>query len=387
MLNNYKKLYIYTLGQLIIKKGEQILFSGNQKLNKRWKLFMLLLAHRGEILSDNELIYELSLDENATPRQSLRALIYRLRKEINFKDEDYINTHKGGYSFNTKSDYWLDLDKFNNIIDEAKKNLNKEKIVSDIVSLYKRALRIYKGSVLANHNLDNKKLLEKRNYYRDIFLESVKELADYQLDQNNYDEVVEIYETALHLYPFEVDLYLALIKSLKQSERPGMARIKSEEALAFLSNVGMDIPQVLKDEVSSFINLSPNNDVKFVLNNNSKNDQKVFECGPLTFSNIYNLEKRRAARENNKIELLHFQLTKSNFSEKNREAEIILKECLHESLRSSDIITRWQPRHYLLLVLDLSEEKISKIVKRIKDNYEAKSISPEINLVYKSEEV
>mgnify|MGYP006271710531 CR=1 FL=1 len=387
MINNYKKLYIYTLGQLTIKKGEQILFSGNQKLNKRWKLFMLLLAHRGEILSDNELIYELSLDENATPRQSLRALIYRLRKEINFKDEDYINTHKGGYSFNTKSDYWLDLDKFNNIIDEAKKNLNKEKIVSDIVSLYKRALRIYKGSVLANHNLDNKKLLEKRNYYRDIFLESVKELADYQLDQNNYDEVVEIYETALHLYPFEVDLYLALIKSLKQSERPGMARIKSEEALAFLSNVGMDIPQVLKDEVSSFINLSPNNDVKFVLNNNSKNDQKVFECGPLTFSNIYNLEKRRAARENNKIELLHFQLNKSNSAEKNREAEIILKECLHESLRSSDIITRWQPRHYLLLVLDLSEEKISKIVKRIKDNYEAKSISPEINLVYKSEEV
>ena len=387
MINNYKKLYIYTLGQLTIKKGEQILFSGNQKLNKRWKLFMLLLAHRGEILSDNELIYELSLDENATPRQSLRALIYRLRKEINFKDEDYINTHKGGYSFNTQSDYWLDLDKFNNIINEARKKLNKEKIVSDIVDLYKKALRVYKGSFLANHELDNKKLLEKRSHYRDVFLESVKELADYQLDQNKYDEVVEIYETALHLYPFDVDLYLALINSLKESNRPGMARIKSEEALAFLSNAGMDIPQDLKNEVSSFVNLSKSNDIKFVLNNTSKNDQKVFECGPLTFSNIYNLEKRRAARENNKIELLHFQLTKSNFSEKNREAEIILKECLHESLRSSDIITRWQPRHYLLLVLDLSEEKISKIVKRIKNKYEAKSISPEIDLVYKFEEV
>jgi len=387
MINNYKKLYIYTLGQLTIKKGESILFSGNQKLNKRWKLFMLLLAHRGEVLSDNELIYDLNLTDNVTPRQSLRALIYRLRKEINTKNEDYINTHKGGYSFNTQSPYWLDVDKFNNIINEARKKLNRDKIVSEIVSLYKRALRIYKGSFLANQNLDNKKLLEKRSYYRKVFLESVKELADYQLNQNNYEEVVEIYETALHLYPFNVDLYLALINSLKESNRPGMARIKAEEALAFLNNAGMDIPQELKDQVNSFMNLPKNNDVKFMLNNTSKEEQKVFECGPLTFSNIYNLEKRRANREDKKIELLHFQLTKSNSPEKNRESEKILKECLHESLRSSDIITRWQPSYYLLLVVDLSEDKIKKIVKRIKNNYESKSNSPEIDLIYKSEEI
>jgi len=166
-----------------------------------------------------------------------------------------------------------------------------------------------------------------------------------------------------------------------------MARIKAEEALAFLNNAGMDIPQELKDEVNSFINLSTNNDVKFMLNNTSKEEQKVFECGPLTFSNIYNLEKRRANREDKKIELLHFQLTKSNSPEKNRESEKILKECLHESLRSSDIITRWQPSYYLLLVVDLSEDKIKKIVKRIKNNYESKSNSPEIDLIYKSEEI
>ncbi len=388
MINSYQKLYVHTFGQLIIKKGDEILFSGNKKLNKRWKLFLLLLCKRGESISDNKLIFELGLEENATPRQSLRALIYRLRKEINGKKNngDYILTKKGGYAFNPESYFWLDCEKFKEIIKKAKKE-EKNNINSEVLRLYQNGLRLYRGSFLENHKIENNELLEKRNFYRNLFLKTVQTYAKHYLKRNELDKAIDLFETALQLYPLNVDIYLSLIKTLKKAERPDIARIRAEEALSFLRNAGLDIPSRLEKEVSQFLQIKLDQKPEFALDNNSDKHGRVFECGPLTFSNIYDLEKRRAQRSNTDIKLVHLKLSKGDLPEKIRKAENILREILHVSLRSSDIITRWEPRHYLLLALNLSEDKIIKILQRIESCYEDKYPPAEIDLVYKFEKV
>ena len=100
MTNSYQKLYVYTFGKLIIRKNDKTLFSGNRNLNKRWKLFLILLINRGKTISDQKLIEELNLNNNVTPIQSLRALVYRIRKEISKKEtaaEGYICFPKPEY--------------------------------------------------------------------------------------------------------------------------------------------------------------------------------------------------------------------------------------------------------------------------------------------------
>ncbi|MGM0415016.1 MAG: hypothetical protein ACQEQP_07570, partial [Bacillota bacterium] len=113
MVPGYEKLYINSLGELLVKKGEEVIFSGlGNKINKRWKLFLILLFNKGEVVYDNKLFQELNLTENTDPHQALRALIYRLRKDIRNREGNYIFSENGGYIFNEGSPYWLDAERF-----------------------------------------------------------------------------------------------------------------------------------------------------------------------------------------------------------------------------------------------------------------------------------
>lgn len=104
MTVHYRKLYIYTLGNFLVRGENEVLFSGENKyLNKRWRLFLHLLFNKGNKVTDNELIKELDLEQNVEPHQSLRALVYRLRKDLRFTDSKFILSDQGGYVFNPQS--------------------------------------------------------------------------------------------------------------------------------------------------------------------------------------------------------------------------------------------------------------------------------------------
>ncbi len=385
MLGNCKKLYIYTFGGLVIKKGDDILFSGNKKINKRWKLFLLLLFRSGETISDQQLINELDLADNFTPRQSLRALVYRLRKEIEKNDnESFIYTDRGGYGFNPESRYWLDCQQFEDLITKAKESNNSTRKVS---ILYQQALNLYKGCLLDNHILKDRLLLQKRNILSDLYLEVVKELPRILEKSQSYDRMEDLYETASQLYPFNIELYLGLINTLKQAGKADLAQNRAEEALAFLRNAGREIPVELEKEVSSFFQIDLNKTPEFALDNNKISRGSVFECGPMTFSNIYNLEKRRTDRIDQDIFLIHYQLSKSGLPNQIREAEKILRQTLQETLRISDVITRWEPSHYLQLAVNLSDAKIEKILQRIEIDFRDQFPPAEVNLTYKYEKI
>ncbi|MFW6268747.1 MAG: AfsR/SARP family transcriptional regulator [Bacillota bacterium] len=380
-ISSYGKVYIYTLGQLFIRHGDKVLFSGNRKLNKRWKLFLLLLCRRGQTISDQQLISELNMAENATPRQSLRALVYRLRRDLaaRHSSSSFIYTERGGYGFNPESDFWMDGRQFKNMIETGTKEESLEKL--------NYALRMYKGIFLKNQKLDNNKLLKKRKEYSELYLNAVNTTAEL-LKKNNgeYDKIIDLYETSLQLYPLNVNMYLELIKTLKEAGKLNRARVRAEEIMSFLRNSDIKVPMRLEELVSDFFKIDLAQKPEFMLNNNSINN-KIFECGPVTFSNIYNLEKRRAERKNNEIFLIHFQLNNTGNPHKMREAESILRKTLHEHLRSSDVITRWEPRHYLLLAVGLSEKEIKIILQRIENKFRDRYFSQKINLTYKYQNI
>lgn len=99
MAVSYQKLYIYTLGDFLVRKEDKTIFSGeNSYLNKRWCLFLYLLFNKGQKVSDQELIKQLNLEENVSPHQSLRALVYRLRKDLNFENGNFILNENGKFN-------------------------------------------------------------------------------------------------------------------------------------------------------------------------------------------------------------------------------------------------------------------------------------------------
>ena len=102
----------------------------------------------------------------------------------------------------------------------------------------------------------------------------------------------------------------------------------------------------------------------------------------MTFSSIFSLEKRRAERNRDDISLIHFQLNGEAPPEEINKAETILRDILTENLRSSDLITRWQPRHYLMLVIEQNEQEIEALLARIEQLYYEEFPPAEVNLSY-----
>ena len=366
MTVHYRKLYIYTLGNFLVRGENKVLFSGENKyLNKRWRLFLHLLFNKGNKVTDGELIKELNLEENVEPHQSLRALVYRLRKDLKFTDSKFILSDQGGYIFNPKSHFWLDTEYFSGMIKKAKQV--KEKTES--INLYQEAINLYKGKFLENQQLTNIKINGLREKYQELYKEAVTQAGLILMEQKDYERAIDTYEEALQLNPLCVDFYTGLIEAYKKTGRPDLALMKTEEAMLYLKNTNLPMPVDLNTEINNFFQKDITKDPAEILENNKLCRGETFECGPMTFSSIYSLEKRRSKRQDKDIYLVHIKINGTTSPEKLSGAEKILRTTINKSMRENDIVTRWKPLYYLILLVDIESEVVDKILKRIRKVY------------------
>ena len=382
MIPNYENLIINTLGQLLIKKGDEVILSDQGlKLNKRWRLFFILLFNRGERVSDNKLIQELGLTDNTDPNQALRALIYRLRQDIKNREGNYIFSENSGYIFNAGSPFWLDTEKF----DELVKKGEKAEAV-DKAKYFRQAIQLYKGNFLEDKELISKELLNIRQQYSSKFAEIILTAAGICKDQGNYQEAINFYETGLQVDNINVEFYYDLIQILKEIKRPDQAVIKAEEAMSIFNNFGIKIPVKLQQEISVLISNDNKQSMEEMITDDIEN-HKAFECGPITFSKIVDLERRREKRGDRNLYLVSFKLMHQGSPLQMIDAERILHKNLLDSLRAYDLVTRLKPREYLLMLVEITEKEVEKIIARIVEEYNESMPPPEIMLDYEYRKV
>jgi len=384
MAVSYEKLYIYTLGDFMIRREDETIFSGKTSyLNKKWRLFLYLLFHKGQKVSNQELIKFLNLEENVSPNQSLRALVYRLRKDLNFEDNDFILNEKRGYLFNPESSYWLDVQYFSAMVDKA----NTLQDQNEASNLYQEAIALYKGKFLKDQQLDNIKFNLLRKKYQEVYTEAVIQLGDIFLANQKYKEVAELYENSLQINPLNIDFYTKLIESYQKLGRPDLALMKIEEAILYLNNTNLPMPISLNREISKFFQTDIKEEPEKILEGNKLCRGEIFECGPMTFASIYSLEKRRSGREDKEIYLVHIKINGTRSVEKLMRSKKILRQTINQTLRTSDIMTRWRARYYLILLVDIKVEHVEKILDRIQDSYNNNFPPAETSISYSYQKV
>ena len=384
MGGSYEKLYIYTLGDFLVRKEDKIIFSGEKSyLNKRWRLFLYLVFNKGKKISKQELIKKLNLEENVSPNQSLRALVYRLRKDLNFSDNNFILNEKGGYLFNTKSSYWLDTQYFTGMVEKAKST--KEK--NDALDLYREAISLYKGEFLKEQKLDNINFNLLRVKYQEVYKEAVIELGNIFSRDRKYSEAVDLYKNALQINPLNIDYHTNLIESYKKLGRPDLALMKTEEAILYLKNTNLPMHENLNIGINNFFKNDIQDNPEKILESNKICRGDVFECGPMTFASVYSLEKRRNIRDEKDIFLVHIKINGTRSVKKLVRAEKILRQTINRTLRSNDIMTRWKARYYLILLVDIEVEKIEQILERIQNSYNEQFPPAETSISYSYQKV
>ncbi|TDO85874.1 DNA-binding SARP family transcriptional activator [Halanaerobium saccharolyticum] len=372
-----ERLSIYTLGNFKVLNGGDNLTNGKKKMSKRWQLLQYLITFRKRDVAREELIMNLGLNENQDPEGSLSALIYRLRKVLNSsgRNLDFIKTTGTAYTFNTETDYWLDIEKFENHCQQAKEMIEGD--FQNAISNFENAIEIYEGEYLEDAN-SKEWIWSVRNKYRDLLVSTMLELDQYFEKKNSYNKLWQLYNLVQQRINFDERIIKGAIEALIKDERWGMARFKYQEVLSLYQENDLLIPPELKALESKLGNMDddPESLVEYFQRDNEV--EGAFICNDReTFSTIYELEKRRLQRNTSERYLAHLRLTGKLEREKIIMCGDKMLKLLSDQLRSGDVVCRWNSKHFIILMTDVLEGEAERILKRLKNSFMAKFELPE----------
>lgn len=390
-------LEIYSLGQFMVKRGEINLSKTSHKSYRLWNLFKYFLTHRNKPIPTDTLQEAIWPEDEDLTQQALRTLIYRLRKVLahdpSLPSQQFIIFAQGGYSWNKNSEYWLDVEEFENLYNKGLKTSQKNPY--EAINYFKKALEYYKGDFLPDINYFDW-VIPLRNYYRRIYLDIVFQLKKLLTQRGRYDEIIKISEKALLIEPFEENLHQYYIESLlnEGKDKDALSHYEYVTSL-FYRELGVKPSPELR---SLYRRIKSNNEgVEMDLNSIQENleernlEQSAFCCDPDTFRFFYKLEGRRLLRTGKVVFLGLLTLTNPDYTlppEKDlKEAMAKLQETLKRSLRRGDVICQWNEAQYLLILPHLNLEQAEMVLKRIKNSYENENTNRKILIRSKIEPI
>lgn len=376
---------IYTLGSVKLEKGEETLVEGSSSLSKRWYLYMVLFFHSHETLSIPYLTEKLDMQDNDSPKQSLRMMVYRLRQ--NFADipgdEEIIITDNGGYTFNSDIEVWLDIaqfEKFKAQAEEHKENNNWDQAAD----FFQRAFELYRGPFMEGLE-ENLWILQQRKKFRSLYMEIVEDLTDILEDRDKYIEAEEVLETALKYCPLETKLHNKMIKITRKAENQYQARKRAEQAVTFFQRNGLEVPEEIEQHLGSQDGPVQYKDpAEFIKENSAAKEDEIVECSPLNLYETYEIMRNSQEHE---VNFLNFKIEGEDEPGKLTRAEEVLSEALHDNLDCFSVLCHWQEGHYVVLNSEAEAAEPETIYNQVAEDFHSQNDLTGVELNYYTEEL
>lgn len=347
--------------------------------NKSIHLLSVLLYYGEEGIARNKLLDILyGREEKINPANSLRAVIFRLRKilaDSGLPEDEYIRYQNGSY-------YWkpdhvttvVDAGCFERTAEEALKR--EEKQLDQLVLACKQ----YRGEFLPPMAAEEwVAVISVR--YQELYFSCLRKACSLMKARGQYEEMLELCTRAAQIYPFEewqllqIDCLMAL-KRYKEAmdiyEYAANMMFKelglspSEEMLArframsgqihYAAGAIMDVKGSLKEKESK---------------------AGAYYCGYPSFIDSYRLIVRMTERSGQSVYLMLCTLTDKKGIPLDHEDENFtqvvgnLYEAIGRSLRRGDLYTRYSPNQFLILLTGLCVEACSIITERIDRQFDA----------------
>ncbi|MBU3111056.1 bacterial transcriptional activator domain-containing protein [Clostridium lacusfryxellense] len=384
---------IYTLGSFEVKSAGNVLSNDCKRSQQLWNLFKYILTYRNKrIVQENfsEILW--SDKECANPVKALQNLVYRLRmlldyKGVNKDGESIINYSQGCYSWNKQSNYWTDVDEFEDLYKKAKVAENNDDSINAI-ELYQKALKLYKGDYLSEDSY-NEWIMPVRNYYHRIYIDIIAKLTKLLKHYGRSKDILKICEEALMIQPFEESLHLFYIEALIEVGNMKQAQKQYEYVTSMLyEQMGVKPSTSLRNLYQQI----KCNDNKVLLDFSSieqimtdrRDSDGAFFCDADTFISVYKLESRRAARTEKVVFM--GMLTISRSKDRNQDNRILTKEIgplldmLIQNLREGDVVSEWSKSQILVLLSGTTFDQANKALARILNKYEKAYTSNDIKV-------
>lgn len=385
------RLEICTLGHFQVKKGNQVLSDNSQRSYRLWELLKYLITHREKSVFSDSIIEHLWADQDYTdPKHALRTQVYRLRQMLaggDREDAPYIAFANGCYRWNTESNYWLDVDEFEHLVDQGQALADQHSPAAAIDS-YRGAVALYRGDYLPESSF-NEWVIAARNYYHRLFLQAVFELIELLKNDGRYEDIIQVCEKTFGIEFFEEYVHIKYIEALLRENKVRQAKNHYEKTAAvFFKEMGVkpssDMRQLYRKlQAESGEEGTDLGTIQESLSNAGL-DEGAFVCDPEFFRDLYKLELRRNERNGQSafIGMVAFypSTTQAATSRSIRNVQEEVQAILKSSLRRGDVITPWNESQFLVFLPGLNFEQAEKVVARIFTSYNRRLTSASFSL-------
>ena len=368
------KLYITTLGEFDIKAYGQSVLQQSSRTYRLYRLFEYFLTFRNRKLLPETIIDNLLSDSDSDdPKNMLRTQIFRLRKIIRsivpegMDESKYmtINFINGYYYLEIGESTIIDIDEFESIIRQADLGLKQD--IDKAMDLYQNALKLYKGLYLSDNSYEVW-LVPTRNYYQRLYLKTMYKLIDILKENNENEKIITLCEEALLIEPYEENIHINLIDAMLALGQQKNALMHYENSLNLMEKEFDAKPSThftdtlvrIQDYTARSVNT---NIISLEADLEEKNLLGAMQCNAESFKFLFNLQKRKSLRDNEKDYICIISI-KWN-SDKNIKG---ISELLRKNLRKGDVFTFWNQNQILLMLHNMKEEGVNIIENRIYDN-------------------
>ncbi len=390
------KIKLQLFGKFTLTNGEKILTEETLHSKKLTRMLAYILVNRDTILSHQRLIEVFWEDESKSPEGALKNLMYRLRmvmKELG--KEQFICTLPGAYQWNPEIEVESDYEWFEVLAAKVRENQADDKAVEQ---LCEEAIECYQGNVSARI-AEEPWILSKTIWYQSLFMDIVKTLCEIYKSKRKWDRLEQICNQALAVDAYDEDVHCWMLESLKGQKKYKLAVTHYERTRKlFYENMGIRVSGRMQEIYQNLMRESGGSisNIAGLIEETKEHGQPsgAYLCEYGVFRQIYRIEARRVTRLGiaEYLMLMTIQTKGFSFAEDKTGSAIgkamdILERMICESLRAGDVVARYSPTQYIVLLPACSFESGEAVANRICRNFRKHAGRYQCNVAYELAEI
>lgn len=389
-------IYVKTLGGFSITVDGKEISDNNNQSKKPWSLLEYLVVFQKKDISVNELIETIWPDDpGVNPGGALKTLMFRSRKlldPLGIPPQRLLVQQRGSYSWTQDIPTVMDIDQFEAICNRV---LGPAQDTGDqILSLCLEGLNLYKGDFLPKAEYESW-VIPISTYYHSLYQKLVYRTIELLLAREDYGQITSVCQTAIGIEPFDEEFHYYLVYALYKDNHTNQAVEHYNHTLDLFYNEFSISPsdrfkELYKTIRSKEQGINTNLDaIQEALREEASSG--AFYCEFPVFQDLYQLERRAIERTGDSIYLCLLTVTdQGGQTPKNtvlNRAMEHLSNAIRDSLRCSDVYTRYSISQYLILLPTVTSEKGGMVLQRITGNFRKRYSRRDLEVDFKLQPV
>lgn len=373
---NNKPIEVHMFEKFRVSCNDVVLSPDNVRSSMMEKIAAFLLANHDKALTNQVLIDVLwPDDESGNPLGALKNLIYRLRNlfKKSFGDREYIITGRGFYQWNPEIPITIDSEVFENYALEAEASIEDDIIIKS----GRAAMKLYTGPYLPGLFTEYW-VVSQSSHFHALYLAVAKKCIYALMRQKEYEEAKEACQEAIKVDGLDEELHIMLIRALIADNKQQLATHHYHETVRRLyDELGIKPSEELQLIYSELLTRQHEVELDIHAVHEQLLDQSWVD-GPLfceygMFQKIYTLMTYNSGRLGFAGQLGLITLIPEDKPEYDTETYkkvvqngmVKLRNSMERTLRTNDMVCRFSPSQFLILLTACKYEAAVTVIERI----------------------